>query len=95
MKERARINLNSGLFAVNYAIRKVARWIKPVGRIPAAIVCQVIVTPIHQHDGIGPEPPIPGMGSDAEMHVAPIADSTMESEALVGLSSATKHGGAP
>ena len=35
----ASVDFNADLFAVNYAIREVAGWIKPIGWIPATVVC--------------------------------------------------------
>jgi len=85
------MNFNRDLFAVDYAIRKVAGWIKPVGRIPATVVRQIIVTTVHHHDGIGSQPPVTRMRSDAEVHVAPIPEATMKRKTFVGFRSVPEH----
>lgn len=85
------MNFNRDLFAVNYAIRKIAAWIKPVGWIPAAVVRQIIVTAVHQDDGIRPQPPITRVRSDAKVHVGPIAEPTMQRKSLVRLGSVAEH----
>ena len=64
-----------GLLTINYARRIIAAGIKPVGRIPAAVIGQIVVATIHQHDGIGSDPPIPGMCPDREVNISSIAEA--------------------
>ena len=47
---------------------------------------------VHHNDGIGSEPPIARVRSNAEVHVASITDATMQCEALVGFRAITEHG---
>lgn len=49
------------------------------------------MAPIHHYDGVGSQPPIARMRSDAEVHVTPIAETAMESETFMRLCSVAKH----
>jgi len=83
---------HSVLFTVHYAFRIIAAGIKTVGRIPATVVRQIIVTAIHQDDGISSEPPVSRMYSDAEVSVTSVPEISMQVEMLLRLAPVAKDG---
>src|SRR5580704_9541448 len=84
--------LDRDLLAVNDTVGIVAAGIKPVGGVPATVVRQEVMATIHHHDGIGSQPPIARMRSDAEMHVAAVAESAMQRETFMHLAAVAENG---
>src|SRR5436305_13260325 len=70
--------------AIHYARRIITTGIKPIGRIPATIVGQIVVTTRHQHNAVALQPPVASMCSDLKVNITLIADRAMQTEALGG-----------
>src|SRR2546428_4697655 len=80
------------LVAVHYVLRIIAAGIKPVGRIPATVVRQIIRAALHYHDGVVSKPPDSIMRSDAKMNIGPFTDSSTQAELLLGLTPISEDG---
>jgi hypothetical protein len=83
---------NRDLLAVNDAVGVIASGIKPVSGVPATVVRQEVMATIHHHDGIGSQPPIARMRSDAEVHVAAVAESAMQRETFMRVAAVAENG---
>src|SRR5207244_5506552 len=87
------IQSSFSLVAVDDAFRKAAARIEAVGRIPAAIVSQVIMAATDQHDRVGLEPPIARVSPDREVDIGTIARVSVERQTFAGLFALPKNGG--